>query len=187
MTHTRKVDCKIKTAFILYRLVFFLNSQFCFFLNRLKRDVTMAWSKHLCTLLSQLGVIKYCHLLAVFCVTPSEELSMQTNQPFFSFPESPVRRTSIILHNKTLLLSLFQSFILTLMELSPFWRWGWGLIRLRMALKVALSSSGHWREQTAPCLSLSSCRDSRKNKTFWNDSCLVVFGAQSSKTTSLAI
>lgn len=79
-------DCKIKTAFILYRLVFFLSSQF-FFLNCLKRDVSMTWIKHLCTLLCQLGVIKYCHLLAVFCVTYRPREKPWTDiSPVFFFP-----------------------------------------------------------------------------------------------------
>lgn len=80
--------------------------------------------------------------------------------------------------------SLLQSFIFTLMELVSFWRAGQELIRLRMAHKVTLSSSGNWREQTVPCHS-QLFRDIRK--TFWNTSCLVVFSAQSSKTTSLAV
>lgn len=67
------------------------------------------------------------------------------------------------------------------MKLSPLWRRGRGLIRLRMALKVALSSSGHWREQTAPCHP-QLFRDVKK--TFWNTSCLVVFSGQSNKTMS---
>lgn len=78
----------------------------------------------------------------------------------------------------------FQSFIFTLIELHPCWRGGQGLIRLRMAHKVALSSSGHWSEQTVPC-HFQLFRDIRK--TFWNTSCLAVFSAQSPKTTSVAV
>lgn len=94
-----------------------------------------------------------CRLLKNWACRPMENPWTEISLCFFfcAWLWFPCPQTRHHLTHKRLLLSLFQSFILTLMELSAFWRGRQGLIRLRMALKVALSSSGHWREQTAPC------------------------------------
>lgn len=156
------VFCKIKAAFILYscilqsssvRLMFVLKSQlFKPLEKRCQYNMNQTFahvpvSARSDSVMPSTGCV-LCHSIWRTEHTGQWKTHELISAPVFFFfcPWFPGPQNRHHLTHKRLLLSLFQSFILTLMELSPFWRGGQGLIRLRMALKVALSSSGHWRE-----------------------------------------